>query len=164
VTIDDGLYLLRPIRLRTANDALPSRQATRRTPWRRVTDGDTQLGIGMTRSIDRGYAERHGMPPVLADDIRAGLANGSMVRGTTTRTATGRAMTPVQGDILLPHQVSSVTPALRRDQTAVAWEVIGRPDVDEGGQGLAGAGGGTRSGDGGCDDRLRGVALLSSGP
>jgi len=119
----------------------------------------------MTRSIDRGYAEqRRQVPALLVADVRAGLANGSMVRGTTTRTATGMGMTPVQGDILLPHQVSSVTPALRRDQTAVAWEVIGRPDVDEGRQGLAGAGGGTRSGDGGCDDRLRGVALLSSGP
>ena len=42
-------------------------------------------------------------------------------------------MTPVQGDILLPHQVTGVTPPPRRGQTAVAWEVIGRPEMDEGG-------------------------------
>ena len=87
----------------------------------------------MTRSIDKGYARRREVPALLVADVRAGLANGSMARGTTTRTATGRAMTPVQGDILLPHQVTSVTPPLGRGQTAMAWEVIGRPGMDEAG-------------------------------
>ena len=88
----------------------------------------------MTRSIDRGYAEqRRQVPALLVADVRAGLANGSMVRGTTTRTATGIGMTPVQGDILLPHQVSSVTPPLGRCQTAIAWEVTEHAVMDEAG-------------------------------
>ena len=44
-------------------------------------------------------------------------------------------MTPVQGDILLPHQVSSVTPPLGRGQTAVAWEVTEHAVMDEAGWG-----------------------------
>jgi hypothetical protein len=40
-------------------------------------------------------------------------------------------MTPVQGDILLAHQVSSVARLLGRGQAAVAWEVIERTDVTE---------------------------------
>jgi len=73
------------------------------------------------------------VPALLVADVRAGLANGSMVRGTTTRTATGMVMTPVHGDILLPHRVTRVTPPLGRGQPASAWEVIGRPEMDEGG-------------------------------
>ena len=90
----------------------------------------------MTRSIDRGYAEqRRQLPSLLVADVRAGLANGSMVRGTVERVATGMGMTPVQGDILLPHQVSSVTPPLGRGQTAVAWEVTEHAVTDEAGWG-----------------------------
>jgi hypothetical protein len=42
-------------------------------------------------------------------------------------------MTPVQGDILLAHQVSAVEPQLGRGQAAVAWEVIERPEMSEAG-------------------------------
>ena len=87
----------------------------------------------MTRSIDIGYARRREVPSGLVADVRARLACGFMVRGMTTRTATGMGMTPVQGDILLPNQVTGVTPPLGRGQTAVAWEVIGRPEMDDGG-------------------------------
>jgi hypothetical protein len=85
------------------------------------------------RTVDKVYAKRHESPDLLVADIRAGLANGSMVRGETQRTASGRGMTPVQGDILLAHQVSGVEPPLGRGQTAVAWEVSERPEVTEAG-------------------------------
>lgn len=92
------------------------------------------MGVGMRgRSVDKVYAKRHESPGLLLADIRAGLANGSMVRGETPRTARGRGMTPVQGDILLAHQVSAVEPPLGRGQTAVAWEVTERPDLSEAG-------------------------------
>ncbi len=87
----------------------------------------------MTRSIDRVHGDRRGTPVVLAADIRAGLANGSMSRGTVERLATGMGMTPVQGDILLPHQVARVTPPIGRGQAATAWEVIGGARTDEAG-------------------------------
>ncbi len=72
--------------------------------------------------------------------IRAGLANGSMVRGLTEREARGGGHPPRWGDILLPGDVDAVTPPLGRGQDAVAWEVIGRGDRRR--AGLAGAGGG----------------------
>ncbi len=62
--------------------------------------------------------------------IRAGLANGSMLRGQTEREATGTGRPPTWGDILLPDQLDTVTPPLGRGQTAVAWEVIGRVSVE----------------------------------
>ncbi len=94
-------------------------------------DGDT-LGVGMGRSIDRAYeSSKRAQPVVLVADVRAGLANGSMMRGTTPRTATGMGMTPVQGDILPPARVTSVVHALGRGQTAIASEVIERPTVDQ---------------------------------
>ena len=85
------------------------------------------------RSVDRVYTRGHESPGLLVADVRAGLANGSMVRGNTLRTARGRGMTPVQGDILLAHQVSAVEPQLGRGQAAVAWEVIERPEMSEAG-------------------------------
>jgi hypothetical protein len=84
----------------------------------------------MVRSIDRGHVVRHQRPVVLVADIRAGLANGSMVRGTVNRIACGIGMTPIQGDILTPEQVAGVAPLLAQGQVAVAWEVIERPVVD----------------------------------
>ena len=85
----------------------------------------------MVRRIDRRHERRHQSPALLAADIRAGLANGSMVRGTTARLASGMGVTPVQGDILMLHQVTTVVPRLAHGQQALAWEVIGRPQVDE---------------------------------
>ncbi len=86
----------------------------------------------MARSIDRAYEGRkRAQPVVLVADVRAGLANGSMVRGTTPRTATGMGVAPVHGDILPTARVASVAPSLGRGQTAVAWEVIERPTSDE---------------------------------
>lgn len=87
----------------------------------------------MVRSIDRGHVGRHQRPVVLVADIRAGLANGSMVRGSTLRVACGIGMTPIQGDILTVEQVGSVDPALAPGQVAVAWEIVERPRVDEAG-------------------------------
>ena len=52
--------------------------------------------------------------------IRAGLANGSMLRRMTEREAWGTGKPPTWGDILLPDQVDSVTPPLGRGQTALA--------------------------------------------
>ena len=80
----------------------------------RVTHGRHAAGGGDDQEHRPRLRTQPRGPAVLVADIRAGLANGSMVRGTTTRTATGRAMTPVQGDILLPHQVTAVTPTLGR--------------------------------------------------
>jgi hypothetical protein len=85
------------------------------------------------RSVDRVYTRGHESPGLLVADVRAGLANGSMVRGNTPRTARGRGMTPVQGDILLAHQVAAVEPPLGHGQIAVAWEVVERPEADEAG-------------------------------
>jgi len=87
----------------------------------------------MVRSIDRGHVGRHHRPVVLVADIRAGLANGSMARGTVVRVASGMGMTPVQGDILTPAQVTAVSPPLAARQVAAAWEVIERPTVDASG-------------------------------
>jgi hypothetical protein len=62
--------------------------------------------------------------------IRAGLANGSMVRGQTERDVRGDGKLPTWGTILLPAQVESVTPALGRGQTALGWEVIGAVTIE----------------------------------
>src|SRR4051794_40978081 len=89
-------------------------------------------GTCMARSIDRAYEGRkRAQPVVLVADVRAGLANGSLVRGTTPRVASGMGVTPVQGDILPPARVASVTPPLGQRQEAIAWEVIERPTSDE---------------------------------
>ncbi len=88
----------------------------------------------MARSIDRAYERgKREQPIVLAAEIRAGLANGSMVRGETRRMARGHGMVPIQGDILVPARVSSVRPPLGRRQIALAWEVIAAPVVDDAG-------------------------------
>ena len=52
------------------------------------------MEVGMTRTIDKGYARRREAPTLLVADVRAGLANGSMVRGTTERMASGIGMRP----------------------------------------------------------------------
>ncbi|MCY7419825.1 MAG: hypothetical protein LH650_15290 [Chloroflexi bacterium] len=70
---------------------------------------------------------------MLVADIRAGLANGSMARGTVVRVASGMGMTPIQGDILTSEQVTAVSPPLAAAQIAAAWEVIERPKVDASG-------------------------------
>ncbi len=62
--------------------------------------------------------------------IRAGLANGSMVRGQTEREARGQGRAPTWGAILLPDQVDAVAPPLGRGQAAVAWEVTGQVRVE----------------------------------
>jgi hypothetical protein len=95
--------------------------------------GGTQLEVGITRSIDRGYAQRRQVPALLVADRRAALANGSMVRGAVVRVATGMGMRPVHGDILLAQQVSRVMPPLGPRQTAVAWEVTKDAVMDEAG-------------------------------
>lgn len=66
------------------------------------------MGVGIGRTVDGAYEARRRSeaPRLLVADIRAGLANGSMVRGTTPRMASGMGKRPVQGDILLAHQVS----------------------------------------------------------
>jgi hypothetical protein len=62
---------------------------------------------------------------VATDVIRAGLANGSYVRGITAREATGDGAMPVVGDLLLPGQVARIQPPVRRGQVAACWEVTG---------------------------------------
>ena len=74
----------------------------------------------MGRAVDShsGIAGRQAANQLGA--IRAGLANGSMVRGQTEREARGTGKPPTWGAILLPDQVDTVTPRLGRGQTAVA--------------------------------------------
>jgi hypothetical protein len=99
-------------------------------PTATLQQDDAQLEVGMTRSIDRGYARSREVPALLVADVRAALANGSKVRGTVVRGATGIGMQPMHGDILLPHQVTRVDPSLRPGQIAVAWEVTDHANMD----------------------------------
>ncbi len=84
----------------------------------------------MGRTVDRwsGIAGRQMASQLGA--IRAGLANGSMLRGQTEREACGTGKPPTWGDILLPDQVDAVSPPLGRGQTAIAWEVVAGVAVD----------------------------------
>ena len=69
---------------------------------------------------------------MVADEIRAGLANGAYVRGVTRRTASGEGAMPVVGDLLLPGQVETIEPPLGPSQTAAAWEVTGLGRAQDG--------------------------------
>ena len=84
----------------------------------------------MGRSVDAhsGIAGRQAASQLGA--IRAGLANGSMVRGTTAREVRGSGRPPTWGAILLPGQVDAVTPPLGRGQTAIGWADLAYPVFD----------------------------------
>ena len=72
-----------------------------------------------------GMRARTGLPTT-AEAVRAGLASGRYVRGTTMRVArgTGRGTPPVAGDLLIDDEVGSVQPPLGTGQQAIAWEVV----------------------------------------
>jgi hypothetical protein len=127
---DDTLHMLLPILGRRA--ALATTNVSHPTATV-APEGVAELEVGMTRSIDKGYARRREVPALLVADVRAGLASGSMARGTTPRMASGMGMRPVQGDILPAYQVTTVTPPLGRGQAAVAWEVAEHAVMDEAG-------------------------------
>ncbi len=99
--------------------------------------------MGRTVDSNSGIAGRMAAQQLGA--IRAGLANGSMVRGQTEREASGQGRAPTWGVILLPDQVDAVTPPLGRGQGCRG--VGGHRDGDGGRERLAGTGGGD-TGDG----------------
>lgn len=72
-----------------------------------------------------GMRARTGLP-ASPEAVRAGLASGRYVRGTTKRVArgTGRGSPPVAGDLLIDDEVALVRPPLGPGQQAVAWEVV----------------------------------------
>ncbi len=84
--------------------------------------------MGRTVDSNSGIAGRMAAQQLGA--IRAGLANGSMLRGQTEREARGQGRAPTWGAILLPDQVDKVTPPLGRGQDAVAWQVTGQVTLE----------------------------------
>ena len=99
MTDDDTLRLLLPILERRATLATGNVSHPTATV---APEGVTVLEVGMTRSIDKGYARRREVPALLVADVRAGLASGSMVRGTVERVATGMGMPPIRATSCSP--------------------------------------------------------------
>ena len=106
---------------------------------------------GRTVDAHSGIAGRQAASQMGA--IRAGPANGSLVRGETEREARGTGKPPTWGVILIPDQVEAVTPPLGRGQAAAAWEIIGLVTVD---------GKAWRAGDRYTDERF--VSMLCAAP
>ena len=59
------------------------------------------------------------------DEIRAGIASGTLERGTVERDAQGLGQMPVVGAFLDPDKVQRISPPLPPGKPIVALEVVG---------------------------------------
>ena len=85
------------------------------------------------RRLNPDHARRLQTPALTVAQIRAGLDDETLVRGTSTKLASGTGMAPVRGAIVLAHLVLTVVPLHARHQHVLAWEITGDPQVDEDG-------------------------------
>ena len=60
-----------------------------------------------------------------SDEIRAGIASGTLRRGTVERDAQGLGQMPVVGAFLDPDKVQQISPPLPPEVRIVALEVVG---------------------------------------